>query len=289
MKSINWKEIGMDILIDIVAGMVIAIGIYNFALYANFPVAGFSGMAIILYHLLGIPVGAGTIILNVPVAIFCYKFLGRTFFLKSVKSMVISSFLMDYVSPLLPVYEGDRLLAALCMGVPTGVGYALIFMRGSSTGGQDFISVAIRKVKPHMTLGVITFVLDMMTIVLGSVIVFKDVDGFIYGLIVTYLMATVMDRIMYGIDEGKMTLIVTDKGKEVSGKIDEYLDRGSTIIKGTGSYTGQEKDIVMCASNNKEMYTIKRLARQVDPKSFTIIMESNEVVGEGFKEELEEL
>lgn len=289
MKSINWKEIGMDILIDIVAGMVIAIGIYNFALYANFPVAGFSGMAIILYHLLGIPVGAGTIILNVPVAIFCYKFQGRTFFLKSVKSMVISSFLMDYVSPLLPVYEGDRLLAALCMGVLTGVGYALIFMRGSSTGGQDFISVAIRKVKPHMTLGVITFVLDMMTIVLGSVIVFKDVDGFIYGLIVTYLMATVMDRIMYGIDEGKMTLIVTDKGKEVSGKIDEYLDRGSTIIKGTGSYTGQEKDIVMCASNNKEMYTIKRLARQVDPKSFTIIMESNEVVGEGFKEELEEL
>ena len=289
MKSINWKEIGMDILIDIIAGMVIAIGIYNFALYANFPVAGFSGMAIILYHLLGVPVGAGTIILNVPVAIFCYKFLGRTFFLKSVKSMVISSFLMDYVSPLLPVYEGDRLLAALCMGVLTGVGYALIFMRGSSTGGQDFISVAIRKVKPHMTLGVITFVLDMLTILLGSVIVFKEMDGFIYGLIVTYLMATVMDRIMYGIDEGKMTLIVTDKGKEVSGKIDEYLDRGSTIIKGTGSYTGQEKDIVMCASNNKEMYTIKRLARQVDPKSFTIIMESNEVVGEGFKEELEEL
>ena len=289
MKSINWKEIGMDMLIDIVAGMVIAIGIYNFALYANFPVAGFSGMAIILYHLLGIPVGAGTIILNVPVAIFCYKFLGRTFFLKSVKSMVISSFLMDYVSPLLPVYEGDRLLAALCMGVLTGIGYALIFMRGSSTGGQDFISVAIRKVKPHMTLGVITFVLDMLTILLGSVIVFKDVDGFIYGLIVTYLMATVMDRIMYGIDEGKMTLIVTDKGKEVAGKIDEYLDRGSTIIRGTGSYTGQEKDVVMCASNNKEMYTIKRLARKVDPKSFTIIMESNEVVGEGFKEELEEL
>ena len=289
MKSINWKETGIDILVDIFAGMVIAIGIYNFALNANFPVAGFSGMAIILYHLLGIPVGAGTILLNVPVAVFCYKFLGRTFFLKSVKTTIISSILMDYVSPLLPVYDGDRLLAAPCMGVLTGLGYALIFMRGSSTGGQDFISMSIKKVKPHMTLGVITFVLDMLTILLGSVLVFKDVDGFIYGLIVTYLMATVMDRIMYGIDEGKMTLIVTDKGREVSGKIDEYLDRGSTIIKGTGSYTGQEKDIVMCASNNKEMYTIKRLARQVDPKSFTIIMESNEVVGEGFKEELEEL
>ena len=285
MKRINWKEAGMDILVDLAAGMVIAVGIYNFALYANFPVAGFSGVAIILYHLLGIPVGAGTIILNVPVAVFCYKFLGRTFFLKSMKTMIISSFLMDYVSPLLPVYEGSRLLAALCMGVLTGIGYALIFMRGSSTGGQDFISVAIRKVKPHMTLGVITFVLDMLTILLGSVLVFKDVDGFIYGLIVTYLMATVMDRIMYGIDEGKMTLIVTGKGKEMAEQIDQYSGRGSTIIRGTGSYTGQEKDIVMCASNNKEMYTIKRIAREVDPGSFTIIMESNEVVGEGFKEE----
>lgn len=289
MKRINWKEAGMDILVDLAAGMVIAVGIYNFALYANFPVAGFSGVAIILYHLLGIPVGAGTIILNVPVAVFCYKFLGRTFFLKSVKTMIISSFLMDYVSPLLPVYEGSRLLAALCMGVLTGIGYALIFMRGSSTGGQDFISVAIRKVKPHMTLGVITFVLDMLTILLGSVLVFKDVDGFIYGLIVTYLMATVMDRIMYGIDEGKMTLIVTGKGKEMAEQIDQYSGRGSTIIRGTGSYTGQEKDIVMCASNNKEMYTIKRIAREVDPGSFTIIMESNEVVGEGFKEAGEEL
>ena len=103
--------------------------------------------------------------------------------------MIISSLLMDYVAPLLPVYEGSRLLAALCMGVLTGIGYALIFMRGSSTGGQDFITVAIRKARPHMTLGIITFVLDMITILLGSLIVFKEVDGFIYGVIVTYLMA----------------------------------------------------------------------------------------------------
>lgn len=289
MKRMNWKELGTDILVDLAAGMVIAVGIYNFALHANFPVAGFSGMAIILYHLLGVPVGAGTLILNVPVAVFCYKFLGRTFFLKSVKTMIISSFLMDYVSPLLPVYDGSRLLAALCMGVLTGAGYALIFMRGSSTGGQDFISMSIKKVKPHITLGFITFVLDILTILLGSILVFKDMDGFIYGIIVTYLMATVMDRIMYGIDEGKMALIVTDQGQTVADRIHEYLDRGATIIKGTGSYTGQEKDIVMCASNNKEMFAIKRLARQVDPKSFTIVMESNEVVGEGFKEKVEEL
>ena len=259
MKNVNWKELFIDILVDIVAGMIIAVGIYNFALNADFPVAGFSGIAIILYHIFGLPVGAGTIILNVPVAIFCYKFLGKEFFLKSMKSMIISSLLMDYVAPLFPVYNGSRLLAALCMGVLCGIGYAMIFMRGSSTGGQDFISVAIKKVKPHITLGIITFVLDICTIILGTVLVFKDVDGLIYGVIVTYLMAMVMDR------------------------------RGSTILKGMGSYSKKNKDVVMCACNNKQMYTIKKMVHTIDPKAFTIIVESNEVVGEGFKEEIPDI
>lgn len=287
MKNVKWKEIGIDVLIDIVAGMLIAVGIYNFALNANFPVAGFSGIAIILYHLFRIPVGIGTIVLNIPVAIFCYKFLGRTFFLKSVKTMIISSMLTDYVAPLLPVYNGDRLLAAICMGVLCGVGYAMIFMRGSSTGGQDFISMSIKKVKPHFTLGIINFVIDFVTIVLGAVIVFKDVDGMLYGIIVTYLLAAVMDRIMYGIDEGKMTLIVTEQGDKIAEQIDEYSGRGSTILQGIGSYSKRKKDVVMCACNNKQMYTIKKMARQIDPKSFTIIVESNEVVGEGFKEDVQ--
>ena len=236
-----------------------------------------------------LPVGAGTIILNVPVAIFCYKFLGKEFFLKSMKSMIISSLLMDYVAPLFPVYDGSRLLAALCMGVLCGIGYAKIFMRGASTGGQDFISVAIKKVKPHITLGIITFVLDICTIILGTALVFKDIDGLIYGVVVTYLMAMVMDRIMYGIDEGKMTLIVTDKGAEIAEQIDAYSGRGSTILKGIGSYSKKDKDVVMCACNNKQMYTIKKMVHTIDPKAFTIIVESNEVVGEGFKEELPDI
>ena len=287
MKNVKkWKELGIDLMVDVAASIIFAVGIYNFAMSANFPVAGFSGVAIIMYHLLSIPVGVGTILLNIPVAIFCYKFLGRDFFLRSVKTTVISSVFIDYVAPLFPVYEGNRLLAALCMGVLCGIGYAMIFMRNSSTGGQDFISMSIKKVKPHISLGMITFVLDMLTIMAGSILVFKDVDGFIYGIIVTFLMASVMDKIMYGIDEGKMTLIVTEKGEEMARHIDEYSGRGSTILKGIGSYSGKEKAVVMCACNNKQMYTIKKIAHHIDPKAFTIIMESNEVLGEGFKEEV---
>ncbi|MCI9217141.1 MAG: YitT family protein [Dorea sp.] len=289
MKKTRWKETGLDILTDITASILIAVGVYNFALNANFPVAGFSGVAIIMYHLFGIPVGVGTIILNIPVTIFCYKFLGRMFLLKSLKTMIISSVFMDYVAPLLPVYDGSRLLAALCMGVLCGIGYAMIFMRGSSTGGQDFISVAIKKVKPHISLGMITAVQDVSTILLGSLLIFKDVDGFIYGIIVTYIMTLIMDKIMYGMDEGKMTLIVTEHGEKLSAQIDEFAGRGSTILKGMGSYSKREKDVIMCACNNKQMYMIKKMVHKLDPQAFTIIMESNEVVGEGFKEEIKEI
>lgn len=286
MKSLKWKEIFMDFLVDVIGSIAIAVGVYNFALNANFPVAGFSGIAIIIYHLTGLPVGVGTIILNIPVAIFCYKFLGRTFFFKSLKTIVISSVFMDYIAPMFPVYEGSRLLAALCMGVLCGFGYAVIFMRGSSTGGQDFISVAVKKVKPHMSLGIITAVQDISTIILGSVLVFKDVDGFIYGIMVTYIMALIMDKILYGMDEGKMTLIVTERGEELAVQIDAYTGRGSTILKGMGSYSKKKKDVIMCACNNKQMYTIKKMVHTMDPEAFTVIMESNEVVGEGFKEEI---
>ena len=287
MKNVNWKELFIDILVDIVAGMIIAVGIYNFALNADFPVAGFSGIAIILYHIFGLPVGAGTIILNVPVAIFCYKFLGKEFFLKSMKSMIISSLLMDYVAPLFPVYQGDRLLSAICCGVLSGLGYAMIYMRDSSTGGSDFIMMSIKALNPHLSLGNIAFALDAVIVILGTVIVSRDVDSLIYGLIVSYLLSLVMDKVMYGIDEGKLALIVTDPehSTEICFKIDEVLGRGSTILNGMGSYSKDDKHIVMCACNNKQMYGIRKLIKTIDPKSFLVIMESNDVVGEGFKDE----
>ena len=209
MENAKVKDWVLDIGADLIGGILIAVGIYNFALHANFPVAGFSGIAIILYHIFGLPIGIGTILLNVPVSIFCYKFLGKGFFFRSVKSMVISSLLMDYVAPLFPVYDGERLLAALCMGVLCGLGYALIFMRDSSTGGQDFITVSIRKIRPHLTLGVLTMIFDSTTILLGTLIVFHEIDGLLYGIIVTFLISTVMDHFMYGIYKGKLTFVVT--------------------------------------------------------------------------------
>ena len=138
-----------DTLVEIAGSILTGVAIYNFALPAKFPMTGFSGLALILYRLFDLPIGVMTIVLNIPVAILCYRVLGRRFFLCSVRCMILSSLFVDYIAPMLPQYTGERLVAAICAGVLGGLGYALIYMRNSSTGGADFITMALKAKHPH--------------------------------------------------------------------------------------------------------------------------------------------
>lgn len=282
MGKSKGKELAMDLVADVVGNMLIAIGVYNFAANSGFPVAGISGIALIFYHLFGLPIGVMTVVLNIPIVLLCYKLLGKEFLLKSLKTMIIAWPLMDIVAPMLPVYSGDRMLSAICVGVFSGLGYAMIYLRNSSTGGADFIIMSIRAIKPHLSIGKIAFATDVVIVGLGGYL-FGDTDSVIYGMILTYILSTVVDKVMYGIDAGKMTLVVTDHSKEVAEKIDEMTERGCTFLRGVGSYSGEEKMVVMCACSNKEMHKVHKAVKEVDNRAFVITMESNEVRGEGFK------
>ena len=188
---------------ELVGSIFIAIGIYNFAVQAKFPMTGFSGISIILYRIFNIPIGLSTILLNIPVALLCYRLLGKKFFISSLRCMILSSLIIDYIAPLFPVYTGDRLLAALCTGIFGGIGYALIYTKNSSTGGSDFIIMAVKTLRPHLSLGNIAFWSDFGIILTGGIL-FKDIDGIIYGMIVNYIFALAVDKIMYGINSGKI-------------------------------------------------------------------------------------
>ncbi len=271
-----------ELIVEFIGSFLIALGLYNFALYAQFPMTGFSGIALILYRLFGLPIGLTTILLNLPVAVLCYRMLGRGFFLRSLRCMVICSVMVDYVAPLLPVYEGDRLLAAICTGVIGGFGYAMIYMYNSSTGGSDFIVMAIKSVRPHISLGNIAFWSDVGVILLGGII-FRDVDGIVYGMIINYIFAIVVDKVMCGLNRGKVALIVTEHGEAVADAIDVCCQRGTTIFKAVGGYKKEQKEVVLCAYSVRETYLIERTAKRVDAKSFMIVMDASEVLGEGFR------
>lgn len=283
MKSVRAKEMIKDILMDVMGGLFIAIGVYNFAVASGFPVAGVSGIAILFYYFWKIPIGLMTNILNIPIAIVCYRLLGKTFFLKSVKTMLISNAMLDFVAPMLPIYEGELILSAICMGVFSGIGYALIYMRDTSTGGADFVIMAVRKLKPHFSLGMIILVMDFVIVISGGILMHGNIDSIIYGLISTYILSVVVDKTMYGLHAGKLALIVTEHGQEVADRIDVLTQRGSTLLKGAGSYTKHEKQVVMCACNNKQMHMVQKAVKEVDPEAFLVSMESNEVRGKGFK------
>lgn len=271
-----------QIMWECIGSMLIAVGVYNFAAAAKFPMTGFSGISIILHRLTGVPIGLSTILLNIPVAALCCKLLGRKFFISSLRCMVISSVFIDVIAPMLPVYAGSRLLAALCTGIFGGLGYALIYIRNSSTGGSDFIIMAYKATHPHVPLGNIAFLSDVGIILAGGLI-FGDVDGIIYGMIVNYIFAIVVDKVMYGANAGKMALIVTDDARRVCAEIDRVSGRGSTIIAAQGGYQGDARQVVMCACSDKEMYQIQKSVKAADPHSFLIVLNSHEVHGEGFR------
>lgn len=276
------KAFGIQLFWELIGSLLIATAIYNFAVQAAFPMTGFSGIAIVLYRLSNIPIGLTTILLNIPVSLLCYRVLGKHFFLSSIRCMVISSILIDYIAPLFPVYTGDRLLAALITGILGGIGYALIYMQYSSTGGIDFITMSIKAKHPHLSIGKIAFSADIGIILIGGILL-RDIDGIIYGLIVSYLFAFVIDKIMYGVNAGKLAIIVTDYGKIITNVINNCCGRGTTLIKAQGGFQGAEKDIVLCACSNKEMYLVQVAVKYADENAFMIILESNEVHGHGFR------
>lgn len=275
------KEFWIDIFVEILGSMMIAVATYNVALYAEFPMTGLSGISMILYRLFHIPMGFSTLMLNIPLALICYRVIGRRFLLKTIRCMVIGSFLLDYVSPLLPVYEGSRMIAAILTGVLGGVGYGMIYTRGSSTGGADFLIMAVKAWKPHVNLGTITFLIDAGIIFAGGFI-FRDMDGIVYGMLINYIFSMMVDKMILGLNCGKVALIVTERGKEICQIVDQCCMRGSTILDAKGGYQGTKKDVVMVAGSNKDIHLVEKTVRAEDPDSFIIIMESKEVHGEGF-------
>lgn len=132
------KTFAVDTVYDVVGSILFAIGVYTFAKSADFAPGGVSGLALICNYLWDLPIGTMTLIINIPIIIISYKVVGRKFLLKSFKTMVISTLFLDLVFPLTPLYTGNSFLAAIFSGVFMGAGLALIYMRGSSTGGCCF-------------------------------------------------------------------------------------------------------------------------------------------------------
>ena len=286
-KKNGWKAIGSDLLHDVIGSFLYAVGISYFAANAGFAPGGITGIAMIIHHyapFLGI--GLLSLIINIPVAIICYRLLGRVFFFKSVKSMLISALFLDVIVPLLGSYQDaatNPLLAALFAGALSGIGLAIIYMPGSSTGGTDFIIMSIRKLKPHLSIGTISLAVDGIVILLGWP-VFGNINAVLYGVLMTIVSTTIIDKVMYGTGTRRMLLVVSDKAQEIAQAIMEETERGATLADVRGAYTGKPHQMMMCVCSKVEVFASRRIINRIDPNAIVMLTTVDEAYGEGFME-----
>ena len=240
-----------------------AIGLGCFVGPAQIAPGGVSGLSIIINYLTGLPVGSLNMGINIPLLLLAWRFLGRRFTLKTLRSVFIQSVMIDLVGRWLPVYAGDRIMSALFGGVAIGVGLAPVFMRGSTTGGTDIVSRLIQLRFRHVSIGKLLFMVDTAVLLL-SVAVFRNIETGLYGMITIYTSNRILDGILYGLDTGKVVLVISEKNQQIAQQVMDRLERGATFLQAEGAWSGQEKKVLLCVVRAVQCYRVEEIVRGVD-------------------------
>lgn len=280
-KSDKFKQILKEMLETILGALIMAAGVSLFLLPNQLSSGGIAGVATIFYYLLNIPMGTVIIAINIPLFLFSMYKVGKMFFLKSTLGTVAMSVFIDLLDKIEPL-TNDRFLACIYGGILLGLGTTLLLKAESSTGGSDLISYIAKKYKPTVRSGNIIVIIDIIIIAL-NVIFFKEIEIGLYSAIAIYIMGKIIDIFFEGINFTKLMIIVSNKSEEIAKQIDQKVARGSTGLYGKGMYTNENKLILICAAYRKDVARIKIIAKEIDSKSFIVITNSREVVGQGFK------
>ena len=286
MKKIFGEYSLRDILIDLIYTVVgtalVGFSLSMFTVPNDIAPGGVSGLATALAYISPIRVSAWTLIMNVPLMIAAWRRLGPRALLFTLISTVLLSVFIEIGARWLPQYTSDTLVASLMGGVLSGLGMGMLFIRGVSTGGTDLLALILKKILPNMPTGTLLMFVDASVVAIAAAI-FRDFDVAIYSAITIYVFSKVIDTLTQGVDYAKVIYTVTQHGEEIAQTLNEHTDRGSTLIPAFGGYTKEGRQIVMTVTRRSVVAQTLRLIRQTDPKSFTFVMDSTEVHGEGFK------
>lgn len=272
----------LDTGIIIIASLIFSLGLHSFVAPANIAPGGVTGIATIISSMTSLSVGLLYGLLNLPLIILGFIFLGKGMMVKTIVSVAVITVATDYVFGIIPAYEGEKILAALFGGVLFGTGIGLIHLRQGTSGGIDIVNRIIHKKFPHFSMGKIGLAADAV-IISASMIIFRSVEAGLFAIVAIFVSGRVIDALFYGGFEGKLLLVFSDKYEEITRKIIEEQERGVTLLHGTGAYSGKDKKIICCASPKSKYIKIKRIVGEVDPDAFIVITKAGEVLGEGFR------
>ncbi|MCU0597214.1 MAG: YitT family protein [Desulfobacterota bacterium] len=252
-----------------------AVALNGILIPREFLSGGFTGLALIIHYLFpAFPLGAIYFVLNIPNFAFGWKYVGRRFFLYSVAGMFIFSAAIETVRLSLPVY--DYLLSALLAGIIVGIGSGLILKSLGSAGGTDILSVILLKLF-SVRLG--TTILAFNGIILVAAAVLFSLEMALYTMIYLYISSYMVNLVVTGFNQRKAVYVISPQWKDISQEIMKELQRGVTILKGEGGYTGKDQHILYTVITFRELGRLKGLVRRLDPDAFVVVSETLEVMG----------
>lgn len=283
MRS-NKKQFLID-MIGITAGSAItALALAAFLIPNKIAAGGVSGLATVIYYIFGFPVGITMLVLNVPIFIAGVKFIGFSFGARTIYGMIILSLFVDIFQQFVPALTQDILLATIYGGIVGGLGLGLVFNSKGTTGGTDMIARLINHFTGY-SVGQSLLIADGFVVTMAGI--FFNLEVALYAALTIFISSKTIDVLQEGIGFSKAAFIISKNPDRIRQGIIDGLDRGVTVLKGYGGYTGDEKDVLLCIISRSELVKLKRLVHQIDSKAFVIITTVHEVLGEGFKETVE--
>ncbi|UCF94163.1 MAG: YitT family protein [Desulfobacterales bacterium] len=275
-----WESSGQVIwnLFLISLGSVIcAVAVNGILIPQGFLSGGFVGISLIIHYLFPfLSVAVLYFILNVPVYILGWMYVGRRFFLYSVAGMLIFSVGVALIDVPIPVH--DKLLSCILAGIISGVGGGVILKSLGSAGGMDILSIILFK-RYSIRLG--TSILVMNSLILAFTAYYFSLEGALYTLIYLYVSTQVLNVVVYGLSQRKAVYVISPQWEDIYHEIMEKIHRGVTLIGGRGGYTGQEIQMVFTVISFQELPRLKKLIQEIDRDAFVVVSDTLEVMGKG--------
>jgi uncharacterized membrane-anchored protein YitT (DUF2179 family) len=244
---------------------------------------GAGGVAMILNYFFATPVGLTILVINIPLFVLGIKTLGRTYGVKSILGIAVSSLLIDgfdYVFHIRSATD-NPILACIFGGIMLGAGLGLVFRGGGSTGGSDIVGMVLNRYTNFST-GTSILVVDFVVITIAG-LCFGQFELALYGYLNLYLQTRAIDLVLEGLSYTRALFIISDSADLIARAITTKMNRGATLLNATGAFSQERKDMVFSVMAKREVPRAREIVRETDPRAFVIITDVYEVLGEGFK------
>lgn len=244
---------------------------------------GITGVGQIINHFIpGIPIGTAVILLNIPLFLLGWRLLGGHLLVSSLYAMLASSVFVDLLHLFYTFQPMEPFLACVFGGVIIGLSLGIIFLQGATTGGTDLIARLLKLKLAWLPMGKLLMLVDLLVIA-AVALVFRSIYSALYGVVTLYLSSFVMDQVLYGIDNAKVAYIISPEYKKINDAVIRDMERGVTILNGTGGWSGEDKRVLLVAFKQRQIVALKRTVKEIDPEAFLIVCPAHEVLGNGFR------